>query len=190
MFANSGPLWVDEAIGGWDVSGIGEWHGGYPWSGASNAYVASYSNDAPPIFIGTNRAAIQTHLTKNPTWLGSGVSDFANANTAAAQFEGPVGFQIGPRNSFRGPGFFNADLGLAKNFPVYKEAVNLKFRADAFNAFNHPNFENPTENVFNGYDNLDYQAGQGFGQISFPVVPSGNENNGARVLQLSLRLEF
>jgi hypothetical protein len=26
MFANSGPLWVDEAIGGWDVSGIGEWH--------------------------------------------------------------------------------------------------------------------------------------------------------------------
>jgi len=190
MFANSGPLWVDEAIGGWDVSGIGEWHGGYPWSSASNAYVASYSNDAPAIFIGTDRAAIQTHLTKNPTWLGSGVSDFADANKASAQFEGPVGFQIGPRNSFRGPGFFNADFGLAKNFPVYKEAVNLKFRADAFNALNHPNFENPAENVFNGYDNLDYQSGSGFGQISFPVVPSGNENNGARVLQLSLRLEF
>jgi hypothetical protein len=190
MFANSQPMWVDEVIGGWDVSGIAEWHGGYPWSGASNAYVASYSNDAPPIFIGTNRAAIQTHLTKNPSWLGSGVSDFSNAVTAAAQFEGPVGFQIGPRNSFVGPGFFNADFGLAKNFPVYKEAVNLKFRADAFNALNHPNFENPAENVFNGYDNLDYQQGAGFGQISFPVIPSGNENNGARVLQLSLRMEF
>ncbi len=190
MFANSEPGWVDEVIGSWDVSGIAEWHGGYPWSGESNAYVASYSNDAPPIFIGTNRAAVQTHLTKNPSWLGSGVSDFSNAVTAAAQFEGPVGFQIGPRNSFRGPGFFNADFGLAKNFPVYKEAVNLKFRADAFNALNHPNFEVPAENQFNGYDNQDFQDGTGFGQISFPVIPSGNENNGARVLQLSLRLEF
>ncbi|MGB7265398.1 MAG: hypothetical protein WBC92_07780, partial [Terracidiphilus sp.] len=191
MFANTGPLWVDEVIGGWDVSGLGEWHSGHPWSGASNAYVASFSNDAPPIFNGTNRAAIQTHLTKNPSFLGgTGVSDFANAKTASAQFEGPIAFKIGPRNSFLGPGFFNADLGLAKNFPITAERVNLKFRADAFNAFNHPNFDVPTENVYNGYDQQDYQQGPGFGEINFAVVPSGNNNGGARVLQLALRLEF
>ena len=187
MFLGFQPRWIDEVIGAWDLSGVAEWHTGYPWSGASNAYVASYSNDAPPIFIGNNRAAVKTHLTKQADGT---LSMFKDPLLASQQFEGPVGFQIGPRNAFRGPGFFNADMGLAKNFPIYREAVNMKFRADAFNALNHPNFQNPAENVFNGYDQLDYQQGPGFGQVQFPVIPSGNENNGARVLQLSLRLEF
>ena len=41
------------------MSGVGEWHTGLPWSGAANAYVASYSNDAPPILIG-NPALAET----------------------------------------------------------------------------------------------------------------------------------
>ena len=187
MFAATQPHWVDEIIGGWDLSGVGEWHTGFPWSGASNAFVASYSNNAPPIFVGKNRADIATTVNK---LKGGGVSSFHDASMAANEFEGPVGFKIGPRNDFRGPKYFNADLGLAKNFPVYGEKVNLKFRADAFNALNHPNFDLPAENVFNGYDAQDYQQGAGFGEINFNVVPSGNENAGARVLQLALRLEF
>ncbi|MGB0062937.1 MAG: carboxypeptidase-like regulatory domain-containing protein [Terracidiphilus sp.] len=187
MLLATQPRWIDEIVGAWDVSGLTEWHTGYPWSGASNAFVASYSNDAPPIFIGTNPGAIKTGIYKLP---GGGVSSFANAGLASKQFEGPVGFQIGPRNSFRGPGFFNADLGLAKNFPITTERVNLRFRADAFNALNHPNFQNPPENAFNGYDAQDYQRGSGFGEMFFTVNPSGNNNDGARVLQLSLRLEF
>jgi hypothetical protein len=187
MFLATEPRIVDEFIGGWNISGLTEWHGGYPWSATSNAFVASYSNDAPPIFVGTNRGAASPHLTKPAS---GGAYDFANPTTASAQFEGPVGFHIGPRNSFRGPGFFNADLGLAKNFPITAERVVLKFRADAFNALNHPNFQNPAENVFNGYDQTDFQQVTGFGEINFPVIPSGNENQGARVLQLSLRMEF
>jgi hypothetical protein len=187
MFLGNDSRLADEFIGGWNISGLTEWHGGYPWSGSANAFVASYSNDAPPIFIGNNRAAITPHLTKPAS---GGAYDFTNSALAASQFEGPVGFHIGPRNYFRGPGFFNADLGLAKNFPITAERVVLKFRADAFNALNHPNFQNPAENVFNGYDQTDYQQGPGFGEINFPVIPSGNENQGARVLQLSLRMEF
>jgi hypothetical protein len=89
-----------------------------------------------------------------------------------------------------GPRFFNADMGLQKTFPIYKEALNLKFRADAFNALNHPNFGMPIENAYNGYDQTDYQRGSGFGKISSTVSPPGNQNSGARVLQLSLRVEF
>jgi len=187
MFMATAPSWANEVIGGWDISGVAEKHTGFPWSANSNAFVASYSNDAPPIFIGANRSTIATKVNK---LTGGGVSSFANASAAAASFEGPIAFKIGPRNAFRGPGFFNADLGLAKTFPVYAERVNLKFRADAFNAFNHPNFALPAENGFNGLDQQDYQRGAGFGQISYTVVPQGNENSGARVLQLSLRLEF
>jgi hypothetical protein len=186
MFLSSSSRLADEIIGGWSISGVTAWHTGYPWQTAANAYDTSYSNDAPAILVG-NPALAKNKLTKLP---GGGVSDFANAAVAAAQYVGPIGFQIGPRNSQRGPGYFNADLGLGKNFPLTAERLNLKFRADAFNALNHPNFAIPDENEYNGYDQEDYQGGAQFGEISFTADPTGNLNSGARVLQLSLRMEF
>jgi hypothetical protein len=186
MFLNNIPIWAEEAIGGWDISGITDWHTGIAWGTDSNAFDASYSNDAPAILVGP-ASAIQTKLQKNIP--GGGVNIFANQASAQAAYVGPIGFQIGARNSLRGPKYFNQDLGLAKNFPLSAERVNLKFRADAFNALNHPNFALPQENGFNGFDQQDFTSTT-FGNITSTVAPPGNLNNGARVLQVSLRLEF
>jgi len=190
MFVNTIPNWANEVIGQWDISGVASFHTGEPWSTASDAYVASYSNNAPAIFTGSDPSVIKNHVTKLP---GGGVSDFTDSAKAAASFSGPLGFTIGPRNQMTGPGFFNADLGLAKTFPVYKEAVAFKFRADAFNALNHPNFALPTFNTYNSWDQLDIlnpNPQTGFGGIASTISPPGNLNSGARVLQVSLRLEF
>jgi hypothetical protein len=186
MLLNSIPIWAEEAIGGWDISGITDWHTGIAWGTDSNAFDASYSNDAPAILVGP-QSAIQTKLQKNIP--GGGANIFLNQASAQAAYVGPIGFQIGPRNSLRGPKYFNQDLGLAKNFPLSAERVNLKFRADAFNALNHPNFALPQENGFNGFDQQDFTSTT-FGNITSTVAPPGNLNNGARVLQVSLRLEF
>jgi len=186
MFLNNGSLLTKEVVGGWSVSGIVDRHTGYPWQTSSDAFVASYSNDAPAILTGNAKLA-QTKLTKLP---GGGVSMFPNPDVAFQQFSGPLGFTIGPRNSERGPDFFNLDLGLGKRFPLTAERLNLVFRADAFNALNHPNFTVPSQNVYNGLDSTDILEGPGFGQISYTEVPPGNANNGARMLQLSLRMEF
>ena len=192
MFFNTDSLLANEFIGGWALSGVTIWHTGYPWSNCSNAFVASYSNNAPAVFVGANKKVINTGINKLP---GGGVNVFQNNLAASAGYVGPTGFAIGPRNSLRGPGFFDADLGFSKTFPVYAERVNLKFRADAFNAFNHPSFALPQENVYNGFDQMDYQnispsaPGAGFGQIS-TTAGGGNGNSGARVLQVALRLEF
>jgi Carboxypeptidase regulatory-like domain len=185
MFMSNAPLWLEEVVGGWDVSGITEWHTGLAWGTDSNAFDASYSNDAPGILVGQH-STVATHLQKLP---GGGVNIFANQGAAQAAYVGPIGFKIGARNGLRGPGYFNQDLGLAKNFPVYKDRLNLKFRADAFNALNHPNFGLPQENGFNGFDQQDFTSTT-FGNISDTVTPPGNLNNGARVVQVSLRLEF
>jgi hypothetical protein len=185
MFANHGPNWLDYVIGQWDLSGLMVWHTGSPWSTVSNAFVASYSNDAPGILTG-NASDVATHITKI---AGGGVNIFANSTKAANSFTGPVGFQIGPRNELRGPKFFNTDLGLQKSIPFLFQDVSFKFRADAFNALNHPNFNQPANNVYNGYDQADFTSSS-FGVISSTVEQPGNLNNGARVLQLSLRLEF
>ena len=50
------------------------------------------------------------------------------------------------RNILRGPGAFNTDLGLSRDFPI-KERLNLEFRTDCFNLTNTPKFPNPAANV-------------------------------------------
>jgi len=52
----------------------------------------------------------------------------------------------GPRNSFRGPGYFNTDLGLKKAFRL-TERFGLTLGANAYNILNHPNFANPVSDL-------------------------------------------
>jgi hypothetical protein len=174
--AGSAPYWLNEAIGGWSVSGLPSWHTGNVWWANSNAFVAGYANSAPALLVGP-KSDLKMSIHKDASgtlWA------LKNEDATIKDFTGPIGFQIGSRNNFRGPSYFNLDLGLGKTFPVYKERVNLKFRADAFNALNHPSF-NPL--TWNG-GNADITQSSG----RFGVLTS--TANSARVLQLALRLEF
>ena len=44
------------------------------------------------------------------------------------------------RNTFLGPGYWNVDTSIFKNFKI-KDRFNLQFRVEAFNVFNHTNFQ-------------------------------------------------
>jgi len=46
------------------------------------------------------------------------------------------------RNTFRGPGYAQVDLSLAKSFRV-TERISSQVRLDSFNAFNRVNLNNP-----------------------------------------------
>ena len=50
------------------------------------------------------------------------------------------------RNQFRGPHYIDFDMGLYKTFQI-KEKITLGVGATAFNAFNHPNFNLPDNNL-------------------------------------------
>jgi hypothetical protein len=180
QFASGIPWWADEAIGGWELSGLPSWHSGTPYMANSVAFLMSYSNEDPAILTG-NLNDLKSHKTVE----NGQVYAFKDYQTAFDQFRGPTGFEMGSRNNLRGPKFFDLDLGLGKTFPVYKEKANLKFRADAFNALNHPNFQAPS---FQNNMSL-VAAPDEFGVIPGTVVPTGSDG-AARVLQGSLRLEF
>ncbi len=89
------------------------------------------------------------------------------------------------RNLFRGPFQVRFDVSLAKEFPI-SERFRLRFNFDAFNLFNHPDFDAPNNNVvfFPNYE----------GPASFP--PEGSLGviqhtiGSSRFLQLSLHLAF
>jgi hypothetical protein len=129
-FAGNAPIWLNEVIGGWDLSGISTWHTGITFGTNSNAFVAGFSNDAPEIFNG-DRVGVQAHVHKTASGQ---VNLFSDPVRPQSDFTGPVGFTIGSRNNLRGPQYFDQDFGLAKIFPLAADRVNLKFRADAFNA--------------------------------------------------------
>ena len=48
--------------------------------------------------------------------------------------------------SLRGPGYFDLDLALSRQFKL-REQMTLQVRAEAFNALNHPNFGLPNGNI-------------------------------------------
>jgi hypothetical protein len=71
-----------------------------------------------------------------------------------------------------GPDQVNTDLSLIKLFPIH-ESMNVEFRSEFFNAFNHPNFADPSL----------YYGTAGFGQIG---LTSGNP----RIIQFALKVSF
>ena len=94
-------------------------------------------------------------------------------NIAAADASGLPYYTYGsfPRNALRGPDATNLDLSISKHFR-FAERYDLELRGDAFNVFNHPQFDNPSVNI----------SSPNFGQIS-NTAP-------ARILQIALHLQF
>ncbi len=201
MFGANVSRGLDEAIGGWSFSGLPSYRTGVPVTVASDAYLASFASTDPAIFTG-NKADLKTKV--NVDHSTNTVYDFAGGATGAAkvlaEFRGPIGIEYGQRNIVRGPGAFYFDAGLGKKFPILENKLNLLFRADAFNLFNHPNFLAPGGlninvgilnglNIVTGASNFGQISGTAGGALGTPGVTAVQADD-FRVAQFSLRLEF
>ncbi|HLJ26737.1 MAG TPA: TonB-dependent receptor [Candidatus Angelobacter sp.] len=171
---NSGQPFNVNYFGG-NFNGSGEFFGrpdvvGNPFAGTNG----------PGQFL--NLSAFQTPCTL----------DAGGHCVAGTQHFGNVG-----RNAFIGPSYKNFDFSLAKDNKL-TEKVQMQFRVDFFNFFNHPNFANPlwpnfVVNVFqNGIDPQGH--GRGFLPLTTtPDVGVGDPflgNGGSRNIQLGLRFSF
>jgi len=86
------------------------------------------------------------------------------------------------RRFFSGPGLNNWDIALLKD-TLIREGMNLEFRTELFNAFNHTQFGLPDGNITDPQvASPDTGRLQGFGTIQTA--------NPARIMQLSLKLLF
>ena len=104
------------------------------------------------------------------------------------------GYGTMPHNPFRDQGYRSFDLSVTKAFK-FSERFSAQFRAEFFNAFNHPNFANPF-GLVSPNPNLNPSRGgaPGLGFVSAtpdqaasnPVLGAG----GARDIQLGMKLIF
>jgi hypothetical protein len=155
---------------GWSVSGITRYSTGLP---------VTFYNYEDTSLLGTqgnginNLAVDELEYTHGPLDLNHNPRN-GNPYFNTSLFSLPSLGSIGNsgRRLFSGPGIDNYDLTLQKNLKL-AESKSLQLRLEAFNAFNHPQFNYPNATVGNSQ----------VGQITSIV---GN----ARNLQASLRFEF
>ena len=172
----SGPL--KQVLGGWQINGIFDVSSGFPFSVYSGyqtftfydggTRVASESASAVSTradFTGASRHIGQLQRT------GRDVQFFSPEERGLFRTPG-VGEVGAGRNIFTGPGFFQFDMGLFKNFPI-REDKRFELRGEFFNLFNNVNFSNPVTLATSG----------NFGTITSTRVPP-------RIVQLALKFYF
>jgi hypothetical protein len=177
-----------QAFGGWRLYGNGTAYYGTPMT-------VSCSAQSSPIgyWTGTPTGGIPFRCQMNgDPWLPSGQYPSATAdkrlqfpfNKASFALPGPNTLGIGntPPTLTYGPGVFNIDLALVKEFRLGSESRILELKAETFNTLNHFNPSNPNTSLTLNY-NTGANTNAAFGTITTAQID-------ARHMILSVRFRF
>jgi hypothetical protein len=168
-FLNTGGI-VNVIAGGWALNGITTFQTGFPLElqVASNTLTTNFGGGTlrPNYVPGCNKQAPGTRFERfvNKTWFN------------AACFTNPGNFAFGnePRvdSSVAAQGIDNFDFSVAKTTKI-REAMNVEFRMEFFNLFNHTQFLAPGATI----------GGSNYNTLN-------NTANTPRLAQASLRFNF
>ena len=167
---------VHALISGWQINGIVDASSGNPFSVFSGFHTFTFYDS------GTRVATVSGNgVTNRAVYSGNGpIGEVRKTDRGVeyfspeqrAMFSTPEAGETGSqRNLFTGPGYFQVDLGIFKNFSIGSH--RLEFRTEIFNALNTVNFADP---------NFLLTAGS-FGTITDTRVPP-------RIVQLGIKYYF
>ena len=169
-------------VGSWELTSAVVARTGFP----VNVTIDRSSSDVPDGNTTDQRPDLVPGVSLTPPG-GKTIAEWINPAAFAAPAAGTFGDS--PRDVARGPGAWQMDIGIGKHIPL-TERVNLEFRSEFFNIFNHPQYGLPQSDI------SPYLAGQQgvFGNITqtvnttTPVSPVGTGT--PREIQFSLKLAF
>ncbi|MBI1791196.1 MAG: TonB-dependent receptor [Acidobacteria bacterium] len=172
------PAPLNQILGGWQLNGIFDISSGFPFSVFSGYQTFTFYDSGTR--VGSESASATSTravFTGSSAKIGSAARtgrdvQFFSAEEKALFRTAGVGELGAGRNIFTGPGFFQFDLGLFKNFTI-REQRRLELRAEFFNLFNNVDFSNPTLVVTSG----------SFGNVGDTRVPP-------RIIQMALKFYF
>jgi hypothetical protein len=173
---------VRAALGGWSLDGF------------------VLARSAPPVdVVGASFSAAGVRLDARPNVNPGAPLELQGAQYPGGKIFNRAAFSAAPvgqqgnfgRNVLRGFGASQADVAVQRQFHV-TEKLGLRFRAEFFNIFNHPNFGNPNSNITSSLfgrstQTLANSLGAGGASGGFnPLYQVG----GPRSIQLALKLQF
>jgi hypothetical protein len=196
---------AEKIAGGWSLSGIFNWHTGFPWNPVYNANTSGsalyyngsgYGQLRPAAYTGgagtkTGNSVFQSAI--NPDFNGNGT-----------QYYTPSTFVVGPafpltaptptpgieRNSLNGPGYSDVDASLSKgfglpSFHVLGENAKLEVRVDTYNLLNKLNVNGSS--IDNTLGSINPDGAVQSVNSDFGVARSAL---GSRTVQLQARFSF
>lgn len=173
---------LGHVLGGWQLSGIVAANSGLPFT------VSTSNLDPAGVgFLGASSAGGRPDQVGDPN-SGSGIHTRQKWFNTAAFAPVPLGV-VRPGNARRGtingPGFQRWDLGFMRNFKLTDgfrgsdHRIDLQFRAESFNTFNHTNWASVT-----GTTSYTSQTAT---SSTYGTITSARDN---RILQLALKLNY
>ena len=169
------PQYLRQVLGGWQLSGILTAQTGDSFTiYAGTDQSATAGKDRAVVVGGLNGGNACAGALNCVTWFNPAAFApplAATSAPAATYLSYPYKYGNAGKDSIRGPGLFNWDMGIAKDFAV-RESVSLQFRGEFFNSLNRVNYTDPTSTISSG----------GFGSVRGAADP--------RIGQLALKLKF
>ncbi|MBI4471580.1 MAG: hypothetical protein HY646_02860 [Acidobacteria bacterium] len=155
------PLGSNMLARNWEVSSILTLQSGRP-------FTALITRDQANTLDNLNRPNIIGNVNDGPRT----VAEWFNTRAVQQQTFGTFG--NAGRNNIIGPPLKNVDFVISRTIDLsrIREGISMQWRAEFFNAFNHPNFNTPVQTVDNA----------SFGQIT--------SANDPRQLQFGLKIKF
>ncbi len=161
-------------LGGWEFDGIATIQSGLPFSVNGLSSCTNNASTCWPDRIANGKLSNPdySHWYDPTAFAAPCAVPLVNGTCSQYAYR----FGNAGRGIFQAPGTHNFDLTMAKNFSI-KERLQVQFRVDAFNAFNHPQlgFPNQTINAVNP------------AKTSTAITSTIGDN---RDLQLALKLLF
>ncbi|MGB7148106.1 MAG: hypothetical protein WBD45_03085, partial [Terriglobales bacterium] len=169
---------ADRIVGGWHTAGIFTFYTGAPVCVLADGDWGSFFNETCATPSGAFPSYSPHNGVAGPGGFGV-VNAFSNPAAVLGSLSHPLfsGVERNDADPLRTFPYWNFDFSLGKNVAV-TERFKIVATADVFNLFNHVILQSPA-----AAGNLDLGNGAAFGVITA-------QQNGARQMQLGLRLEF
>ncbi len=143
MFGSSAPYALQLLAGGWQTSVISSYTSGLP---VNLTYSPTTAQEVDASLLSSYYRA---NVSGNPVLPASAQIKtstyrlYLNSATVTAPTANNEPFGNASRNSARAPNYDDLDLSIHKRFHLWSESSALELRAEAFNIFNHVNYQAP-----------------------------------------------
>ena len=188
-FLNSAGAFAQTAAGGWQLSVINMSQSGTPFN---LTYSPNSAQQLSPQISATYRGANEYRPNRVPGKAITLGTKSRAANTGYVNYVNPAAFSLPPitiggvtqspfgnasRNPGRSPAFNETDLSVNKKFITPVEGLNVEFRTEFYNLFNHTNFYLP-----GNISGTQGSVASGGGQITSTFEP--------RIIQFGLKILY
>jgi len=170
----SSPGFARTLLGNWEISAIGTAQSGLPVN-----ITVDRSNASVPGLYAISGSMRPNYVAGVPLTPADGSTPAEWINPAAFAVPANQTFGNLGRNAFRAPGITQLDTGLSR-FVTVTERLNVRFRADLFNALNGPQFAAPNADI----------SQANFGVITTTISNYNAGRGTPRELQLSAKIVF